>query len=143
VTDPETGLPYEELTPEQLMLPVLVDPLLDDHPLHVKRHKDFQLSPEFLGTPDWCRKAFREGHYLEQLYEMSMEMQQQAMLGAPPAPPAPPGQENPPGQGGGGGQGAGAGAARAQGQAQAMQQGGTPPGPSMQSNMPQAEAQAP
>jgi hypothetical protein len=126
VTDPQTGLPIEGLTPEQMMLPVLVDALLDDHPLHGRRHRIFQLSPEFLGTPDWARKAFREGHYLQHLYEEQMDMMTQAMQPAPPAPPGPPGAGNPPGQGGGG---ANAGNARAQGQATTMQNGGEAPGP--------------
>lgn len=127
ITDPETGLPIEGLTPEQMMLPVLVDALLDDHELHIRRHRIFMLSPEFLGTPDWARKAFREGHYLEHLYEEQMDAMAQAMQPAPPAPPGPPGAGNPPGQSPG--QGVNAGAARAQGQATAMQNGGEAPGP--------------
>ena len=127
ITDPETGLPIEGLTPEQMMLPVLVDALLDDHELHIRRHRIFMLSPEFLGTPDWARKAFREGHYLEHLYEEQMDAMAQAMQPAPPAPPGPPGAGNPPGQGQG--QGQNAGAARAQGQANSMQNGGEAPGP--------------
>lgn len=139
VTDPQTGLPHEGLGPEQLMLPVLVDALLDDHALHARRHRIFQLSPEFLSTPDWCRQAFREGHYLEHLYEEQMDVMQQAQVGAPPAPPGPPGAGQPPGQGGG----AAAGPARAQGQATAMQNGGNPPGPGMPQGQQKAEATPP
>lgn len=139
VTDPQTGLPMQGLGPEQLMLPVLVDALLDDHELHIRRHKDFQLSPEFLSTPDWCRKAFREGHYLEHLYEAQMDAMQQAQVPAPPAVPAPPGAGQPPGQGGG----VNAGAARAEGQARAMQNGGAPPGPGQQAQQANVGAATP
>ena len=123
MTDPETGAPWEGLSPEELMMPVLVDALLDNHPLHRMRHRTFMLTEEFRQLPDWVRQAFRDGHYVEHLYEEQMSAMQQAMVPAPPVLPAP-------GQKGGGGEGgAAAGPARAQGQAQAMLAGGNPPGP--------------
>ena len=68
LTDPETGEPDPDLTPEEAMLPVLVDQLLDNHPLHLMRHNTFMKTDEFLQLPDWVRQAFRDGHYVEHLY---------------------------------------------------------------------------
>jgi len=124
LTDPETGQPDPSLTPEQLMLPVLVDPLLDNHPLHALRHRIFQLTEEFLQLPDWVRQAFRDGHYVEHLYEQQMNAMQQAQQPAPPV--VNPGGEQPPQ--GGGPPDANAGTARAMGQATAMQNGAGIPG---------------
>lgn len=125
MADPQApdGAPAPNATPEELMLPVLVDPLLDNHQLHLARHRQFMLTPEYLALPDWVRQAFRDGHFVEHLYESQMNAMQQAQQPAPPTPPGPPSE----GQKKGGG-GENAGAARAQGQAQAMQSGGKVPG---------------
>lgn len=125
VTDPNTGLPLPGLGPEQLMLPVLVDALLDNHALHLARHRIFMLGEEFLQTPDWCRKAFRNGHFVEHLYEQQMDQMQAAQIPAPPV--VNPGQLPGPQHGPGGGSAA-AGANRAHGQEHTMQSGGPPPG---------------
>ena len=125
LTDPATGEPDPTLTPEAVMLPVLVDALLDNHPLHLLRHNTFMKTEEFLQLPDWVRQAFRDGHYVEHLYEQQMDVMQQAQQPAPPV--INPGGESPPsGPAPGGGQGAGT--ARAMGQAAAMQNGGGVPG---------------
>lgn len=129
LTNPETGEPDPNLTPEEMMLPVLVDDLLDDHPLHLLRHNTFMLTPEFLQLPDWVRQAFRDGHYIQHLYDQQMDQMQAAMSPAPPV--INPGGEQPPAggpPGGGGGGGQNAGTARAMGQAAAMQNGGGVPG---------------
>lgn len=128
LTDPQTGEPDPNITPEEAMLPVLVDPLLDNHPLHLQRHRTFMLTPEFLQLPDWVRQAFRDGHYVEHLYEETMDAMQQAQQPAPPVVnPGGGGPPNGPAPGGGGG-GQNAGTARAMGQASAMQNGGGVPG---------------
>jgi hypothetical protein len=122
------------MTPEQMMLPVLVDPLLDNHTLHLSRHRPWMLSEEYLALPDWVRQAFRDGHFTEHLYEQSMTSMQQAGMPAPDAPPGPGAPQQP-----GGGGSANAGAARAQGQAQAMQSGGAVPGPGQAQGQTMAE----
>ncbi len=139
LTDPNTGEPPPDLTPEQMMLPVLVDPLLDNHQLHLLRHNTFMLTPEFLQLPDWVRQAFRDGHYIEHLYESQMNAMQQA---AQPAPPVvnpggggPPQAAGPPDQN--------AGTARAMGQAQAMQNGGGIPGGAQAKGQQMGQAAAP
>jgi hypothetical protein len=133
-TDPQTGAPPVEATPEELMLPVLVDPLLDNHTLHLSRHRPWMLSEEYLALPDWVRQAFRDGHFIEHLYEQQMTAMQQAGM---PAPQPAPGPGAP--QEAGGGEGANAGAARAQGQAQAMASGGAVPGPGQAQGQTMAE----
>jgi hypothetical protein len=133
--DPEAAA---QASPEELMLPVMVDALLDDHELHLMRHNDFMLTPEFLQLPDWVRQAFRDGHYVEHLYEQQLDAMQQALQPAPPAPPGPP-----QGGGGGGGTGPNAGQARAEGQQQGMQQGGPVPGGAQQRGQQVADAARP
>ena len=133
-TDPQTGAPPALATPEELMLPVLVDPLLDNHTLHLSRHRPWMLSEEYLALPDWVRQAFRDGHFIEHLYEQQMTAMQQAGM---PAPQPAPGPGAP--QEAGGGAGANAGAARAQGQAQAMASGGAVPGPGQAQGQTMAE----
>jgi len=145
-TDPLTGQPITG-SPEEMMLPVLVDALLDDHPFHLMRHKKFMLSQEFLQTPDWCRQAFRDGHYVEHLYEEQMNEMQAAQQAAPPVVNPPPEAGGLPSKKGptmapGGGGGPAAGPARAQGQATAMQH-GRPPGPGAKGGQSIAEAMAP
>jgi hypothetical protein len=140
LTDPETGEPDPTLTPEELMLPVLVDALLDNHALHLQRHRTFMLTPEFLALPDWVRQAFRDGHYVEHLYEQAMSLQQQAMMPAPPV--VNPGGEVSP-QGGQAAPTAMAGPQRAQGQQASMQNGGKPPGPGQQAMQPNVGAMQP
>jgi len=135
VTDPNTGEPPPDMTPEQMMLPVLVDPLLDNHTLHLSRHRPWMLSEEYLALPDWVRQAFRDGHFTEHLYEQSMTAMQQAGMPAPDAPPGPGAPQQP-----GGGGSANAGAARAQGQAQGMASGGPVPGPGQAQGQTMAEA---
>ena len=133
-TDPQSGAPPVEATPEELMLPVLVDPLLDNHTLHLSRHRPWMLSEEYLALPDWVRQAFRDGHFIEHLYEQQMTAMQQAGMPAPQPAPGP-GAPQP----AGGGEGANAGAARAQGQAQAMASGGAVPGPGQAQGQTMAE----
>lgn len=140
LTDPETGEPDPDITPEEAMLPVLVDALLDNHALHLMRHRTFMLTPEFLQLPDWVRQAFRDGHYVEHLYEQQMEMMQQVQQPAPPV--VNPGGGGPPSGPQPGGQ-ANAGQARAQGQAASMQNGGGVPGGAQQRGQQMAEAAGP
>jgi len=142
LTDPETGEPDPNITPEAAMLPVLVDALLDNHALHLTRHRTFMLTAEFLQLPDWVRQAFRDGHYVEHLYESQMQAMQQIQQPAPPVMnPGGGGPQSGPAPGGGGG--ANAGAARAQGQAAAMQNGGGVPGGAEQRGQQVAQAAGP
>lgn len=63
--DPETGGLRQDMPPEAVMLPVQVDPLLDNHELHLARHRPWMLSDEYRSLPDYVQQAFRDGHFAE------------------------------------------------------------------------------
>lgn len=100
VPDPQTGQmvlnPEMVQNPESVQMPVHVDPLLDNHPLHIARHRPWMLSDEYRGLPDFVQQQFRDGHYAEHVMieQMNQANAAQAQGGSPP----PGGGGKPPGQ---------------------------------------------
>lgn len=81
------------------MMPVFVDPMLDNHQMHYDRHRVWMLSEEFQALPTFVQQAWRVGHFMQHLMLLMQQQAQQTPAGTVPSPQQP----GAPGGGGGGG----------------------------------------
>lgn len=78
--DPNTGGAAQGVDPSTLKIqnfPVLIDPDLDIHPLHLARHRVWMLSEEFQALPMDVQQMFRYAHYKAHLMAMQAQQAQQ------------------------------------------------------------------
>lgn len=103
--DPATGGPAQGVDPKSLNIasfPVLIDPDLDIHPLHLARHRVWMLSEEFQSLPPAVQQMFRFAHYRAHMMAMQQQQAQQQMANEQArmqqqgGPQPPQGQEKPP-----------------------------------------------
>lgn len=79
--DPETGGPAQGADPNAMTIqnfPVLIDPDLDNHILHMARHRVWMMGEEFQALPPDVQRDFRYAHYrAHQVAAMQQQAQQQ------------------------------------------------------------------
>lgn len=81
--DPNTDGPKQGVDPKGLSMqtfPVLIDPDLDLHPLHVARHRVWMLSEEFQSLPPAVQQMFRFAHYKAHVMAMMQQQAQQQLV---------------------------------------------------------------
>jgi len=65
----ELQVPIEQLPP----WPVVIDMLLDNHPMHWAKHRLWQLTDEFRTLPEAVKDMFRRGHFVPHIQAMVMQ----------------------------------------------------------------------